>query len=318
MTWVKRTSLTLLLLSVFATTAFGLRIDLKPKAKVRGEMITLGDVATIRPDSSEARQLAGQALLRAPDPGERTVLSAEAIRSYFSRNHAQMDRCSWGGAGQVAVERVGITIGPDAIRHYLDQFIHEKQNLLPQAEIRFKNLSLPLPFVLPKGKLRVEVVPSDPGILHSRRFTLIFRVDGRVEKNIAVGAELEAIAPVVVAAGDLRRGRILRPRDVNLAKLDLSTLHDPCFSLKSVIGKKLQRSVRLGRPFHGRDVVAPAVVRRGQLVTITARKGSLCVTARGIARQNGAQGAMIKVLNSTSRKEILCQVSAPGRVKVEF
>lgn len=318
MAWVKRTSLTLLLLSIFATAAFGLQIDLKPRAKVQGEMISLGDVATIRPDSSETRQLAAETLMRAPEPGEKTVLSAETIQSYFFQNHAQMEGCSWGGADRVAVERVGITIDPAAIRHALEQFIHEKQNLLPQAKIRFKNLSLPLPFVLPKGQLQVEVVPSDPDILHSRRFTLIFRVDGRVEKNIAVGAELEAIAPVVVAAGDLRRGRILGPQDVNLVKRDLSSLHDPCFSLKNVIGKKLQRSVRLGRPLHSRDVVAPAVVHRGQMVTITARKGALCITAQGVARQDGAQGAMIKVLNSASRKEILCQVSAPGRVKVEF
>ena len=42
------------------------------------------------------------------------------------------------------------------------------------------------------------------------------------------------------------------------------------------------------------------------------------LTAAGEAKQDGRTGEAIRVMNSNSRKEILCQVVAPGLVKVEF
>jgi flagella basal body P-ring formation protein FlgA len=310
--------ITLVLLAALATTAFGLEIRLKPEAKVRGAMVTLGDIAVIRPSSSAARILADQKLMRSPDPGKRTVLDVATVRSYVTQIPSGLGRCRWTGAKQVKVERVGVTIGPDDIRGYLNAFIREKQAFLPQAEISFKNINLPMPFVLPEGKIDVEVIPSDPRILHSSRFTLIFRVNGQVEKNIAVGGELEAIAPVVVATNDLNRGDIVDPHDVNLVKLDLVNLRDPCLDLKQVLGKKILRPVRQGMPIARNQLVSPPIVRRGQMVTIIAQKGPLRVTAQGISRQNGARGDMVRVQNTSSHKEILCQVSSPGEVKVEF
>lgn len=314
----KKIAFIFLLLTVVSTSAFGLEISLKKEADVAGVTTTLGDVAMVRPASSEARVLSARTLFRSPEPGHRNTYTAAEVRSALEQADPELPRCRWAGADQVVVKRSGIAIGPKAIRHILKNFIRRKQAFLPQAQIRFDHLYYPMPFMLPQGKLQVEVIPSDPRILHSHRFTLIFRVDGQVEKNIAVGGELKAIAPVVVAAGDLRRGAILTSHDVNLAKLDLTRLRNPCFNLKDVVGKKLLRSVRLGQPLQHRDVVDPPVVHRGQLVTMVARKGALTITAMGIARQDGAAGAMIHVLNSSSRKEILCKVSAPGKVEVEF
>lgn len=215
---------------------------------------------------------------------------------------------------QAAVVRVG----PEEIRGYLDDFVQSRADLLPQAVIRFHSLDLPAAFTLPAGKLAVEVIPADPQILSSRRFTLIFRVDGRAEKNIAVRGEIEALAAVAVAAGDLRRGTTLTARDINMATLDLAGLRYPCFDPAELIDRKMKRSVRLGEAIGRGDIEIPPLVKRGEMVTMTARRGTLVVTARGVARQDGEEGGFIRVLNTSSQKEIVCRVSAPGRVDVEF
>jgi flagella basal body P-ring formation protein FlgA len=60
------------------------------------------------------------------------------------------------------------------------------------------------------------------------------------------------------------------------------------------------------------------MVKRGEMVTITASKGTLTVTARGLAQENGAEDDTIRVKNINSQKEIFCRVTAPSSVEVEL
>jgi flagella basal body P-ring formation protein FlgA len=76
--------------------------------------------------------------------------------------------------------------------------------------------------------------------------------------------------------------------------------------------------VRHGYPFDRLAVELPPIIRRGELVTIFVRKGPLLVTAKGMARHDAIQGAMVKVLNRNSKKEILCRADGPGLVQVEL
>jgi flagella basal body P-ring formation protein FlgA len=211
-----------------------------------------------------------------------------------------------------------VVIEAEAIRQYLNEFIRSRQSVLPQADIRFKKLNLPAPFSLPPGKLDVEVIPADPQIVTSRRFTMIFRVDGRVEKNIAIRAELEAIAPVVAAAGDLTRGAVLTARDLNVVETDLVGLRNPCFDPEELVGKKLKQTLRLGAPIDRTQVDFPPLVKRGDAVTINLMQGRLLMSAAGEAQQDGRAGETIRVLNSSSRKEVLCRVIGSSHVHVEF
>ena len=51
---------------------------------------------------------------------------------------------------------------------------------------------------------------------------------------------------------------------------------------------------------------------------IQVQKHGLMLTAAGEAKQDGLTGESIRVVNNGSRKEVICQVVAPGLVKVEF
>ncbi len=224
------------------------------------------------------------------------------------------------GAPETAPRPGGVptVVSPEAVRRYLEDYIQDRKNMLPQAEIRFKRLETPEAFSLPPGTLAVEVIPADPQIVGSRRFTLIFRVDGHVEKNLALRAELEALAPVVVAAGDLGRGAVLGERDLNVVEVDLLGVRNPCFDPAELVGKKLKQAVRLGAPIDRSQVDFPPLVRRGEAVTIQLLQGRLMLTAAGEAQQDGRAGDTIRVRNNSSRKDVLCRVTGTGQVQVEI
>lgn len=216
------------------------------------------------------------------------------------------------------VQENTVTVTENMVRQILDNYIARNKEFLPQGEIRFKQIYLPQPFKLPKGDLKVEVIPSDPSIIKSRSFTMLFRINNRVEKNIVIRGELEAIAPVVVATGDLQRNAVIEADDVQLVKFNINDLRNPTFDLQDVIGMRLKRSVRQGNPIDNNLIDYPPIIHRNEVVTITVRKGALTITARGVAREDAKKGATIRVRNTDSEKEILCKVIAPGHVQVEI
>lgn len=218
----------------------------------------------------------------------------------------------------LAVEASTVTVTPAQVRAYLDDYLVSKQAFLPQGRIGFRSLEMPAPFQVPAGQLSCEIHPSDPKILGSRRFTLIFKVDGQVVKNTALRGEIEVIAPVVIAAGELRRGSVLTASDLNLTELDLAGVRNPCTDPAELIGKQLKRTVRLGEPIDRTAVEFPPLIKRGELVTLTARRGALVLSATGVAREDGNAGQTITVRNNASQKDIQARVNSPGAVDVEF
>lgn len=220
--------------------------------------------------------------------------------------------------GAAQTEPVGTSIAPEKVRSVLEAYLKQKKDVLPKADVHFKTLQLPEAFTVPQGRVTYQVVPSDPRILESRSFSLIVRVDGNAVKNISVRGQLEALASVVVAAGDLMRGVPLSLFDLNTLEMDIIGLRNPCFDPQELVGKELKRSVRLGDPIDRRFVDFPPLIKRGDRVSIQIRKGAMLLTAVGEARQDGNEGETIKVRNESSRREILCTVVAPGVVEVEI
>ena len=307
------------LIVALPVNALGLEIHFQAEVEVRGEKVTLGEISRIAPDSERARQLAALKLFQAPQPGRETTRRAADVTKQLTNSYNEtLEGIDWGGAETIRIRRSAIHIGTEEIRKILENYISRNKNYLPPAAISFKDIHLAQPFDLPAGILETEVIPADPSILSSHRFTVIFRIDFKVEKNIAIRAELEAIAPVAVAAANLQRGTIIHDSDISLAQLDIIHLRNPCLDPAELIGKRIKRSLRQGYPFDRLAVELPPIIRRGELVTIFVRKGPLLVTAKGIARHDAIQGTMVKVLNNNSKKEILCRADGPGLVQVEL
>jgi flagellar basal body P-ring formation protein FlgA len=78
------------------------------------------------------------------------------------------------------------------------------------------------------------------------------------------------------------------------------------------------RTVPAGRILCWRDIARRALVRKGDVVDVTAVDGMLSITMKAVALQNGAAGDTISVRNIESKKDIAVQVVAANRVQVRF
>jgi flagella basal body P-ring formation protein FlgA len=78
------------------------------------------------------------------------------------------------------------------------------------------------------------------------------------------------------------------------------------------------RSVNTGRLVTWRDIARRPLVRKGDLVEVSAADGLLSVTIKALALQNGAQGEAVTLRNIESRKDFTAFVIDENRAQVRF
>jgi flagella basal body P-ring formation protein FlgA len=78
------------------------------------------------------------------------------------------------------------------------------------------------------------------------------------------------------------------------------------------------RAVAAGRMLTWRDVARRPLVRKGDVVEVSATEGQLVVTMKALALENGAQGETVTVRNPESRRNFSALVVDENRVQVRF
>lgn len=92
-------------------------------------------------------------------------------------------------------------------------------------------------------------------------------------------------------------------------------------ALPAAVGDRsyaMARSVGAGRLLTWHDVARRPLVRKGNLVEVSAVEGQLLITMKALAMENGAQGDTVTVRNPESRKDFAAMVVDENRVQVRF
>lgn len=304
------------LFSLAASPSYGLEITFRQTAAVDAVAITLGDIADFDSTSETARALASKTVAQAGQPGQDVSLDSAALIQQLTGTLELPSELVWSGAPSIKVHRNAITIGPDKLQEILDGFFASHSADLPVADTRFIVDSLPIPFVLPAGELKWDVIPSDPNIIGSSRFSLIFSVDGKVRKNMSLHGHFEAMAPVAVASVHLAKGTLLDEKSMTMVVKDITKYAGPCLNPADLQGKFVTRTIKEGAVIEMSAVQQPPLIRKGEVVKIVFNRGNIFLSTQGIARSNGLKDEVIKVQNVSSNKILNCRVSASGLVEV--
>ena len=83
-----------------------------------------------------------------------------------------------------------------------------------------------------------------------------------------------------------------------------------------VIGMAARRPLREGAAVQARDLTAPLVVKRDEMISVAFESGGISLILQGKALKDAAVGDSVQVLNPQSKKVIEAVVSAPGKAVV--
>lgn len=218
-----------------------------------------------------------------------------------------------------ALPLAGTTVKEAEIRKVITDFLSERTKGL-DVQLNVRKIGYSGDMKLPTGRIDYEVVA--PRLWEgwgNANLGLIVRVNDRVERNLSVHVEVEALADMLVSTRPLERGEVISAADVAVQKRDLAGVGGRiCRSPTEVVGKRMRTGLRANAPIRSDVVEKVPLVKSGQMVTILLENDSLRITARGQSKDAGGEGDTVMVRNLNSQKYVPARVVDMNTVKVEF
>jgi flagella basal body P-ring formation protein FlgA len=122
-------------------------------------------------------------------------------------------------------------------------------------------------------------------------------------------------AMVAVAGAPVAANEALTDAQVTLERRDISGIADPITIPGDAVGQMSRRMLRPGDILRSSQLGSPTMVKRGDAVTMIARRDGIEVSSAGEALDAGARGAMVRVRNASSGQVVRMRVAGPGTVE---
>jgi flagella basal body P-ring formation protein FlgA len=152
----------------------------------------------------------------------------------------------------------------------------------------------------------------------SAKFDISFEVpaSGSTRPGAAryTGTIVETVEAAVVTRA-FGRSEVIKAGDVGIERRPKAEAgSDVVGETQRVVGLAARRPLRLGQALRAADLMKPEVVQRNEAVTLIYEVPGMTLTFRGKAIDAGAEGDLVNVLNSQSKRTIQGTVAGPGRV----
>jgi len=326
-----RSPIVLLLLAI-ATTAqaqpgepAGVRI--LSEASIGGWEILLGDVAVVEGQDDElVGRLMGESLQTAPLPNISVYLTQDDIaRVLLDRGYSSLTvRLS--GAERVRVSTLSRTIsGADVRQMGLDHLRKALAAQMPPGvdpivETEVQPVGELADLAIPTGRRGSDIrFVGKPGVPSDAETTITAQVvvDGRVVRKVPVRYRLRHFRTLPVPLETIPRGDAfdsvrVEPRRVEVPEGATDLITDTA----AFAGAIAARTLTPLTPIQKRDLVFPVLVKRGRVVTVLLRTGSLTINTQARAREDGKLGEMVTLENLDSGKILRATVVADGVTEV--
>ena len=296
-------------------------VSMPPDNTVSGPRIILGDIAFIDVLNPKGKDLAARLkrvdLGAAPGAGSQMVLNRGQLEGGIKSSRLNLGEVVFSLPEQLTLTGRGQEFGEDGLRIALEKYLAGTE---PYRSGRYKLVTAnfgALP-ILPPGRVSYRFVPQNFSNPTNLTGTFFFAVDGEEVGRARATAQIELSVPVAMATRALPRDHVFQPGDLALGWVPFARSRGAITDPKLALGQTLKNALNAQEVLTERNLTKSLLVRRGEVVSIIARQGGLKVTATGEARQDGALGDTITVLNVKSRAIITGRITGPSQVDVLF
>ena len=164
--------------------------------------------------------------------------------------------------------------------------------------------------------IEVTEMPSQPASQMMLRLQ-VHAIDG-THSNQTVFVRAKIWRDAWVAREPLVRESSIDPRLLDVQRVDILRQRDLVSLDTPTEDLFMTRSLPAGRMLSWRDVARRPLVRKGQMIEVAALDGTLAITMKALALQDGLAGELVRVRNTESRREFAAVVTAQGQAEVHF
>lgn len=290
------------------------------RSVVKSDEIRLGKIAEIKGDNRALiRRLSDIVIGKAPLPGKSRRIDEDYLKIRLKQNGIDLSQINLLLPSKVEISRAFIEISKTKIIKVISEFL---LRVVPwdKERVRIKKVCVRDNVVLPEGNVSYSVVPpKSTDFLGTVPLSVLFMVNGHLQKKIWVLANIEVLTEMVVTKKPLRRYQLITEDAIQVKKMYLTkTKPNIVTSREDILGKRTKRAINANVVLRTDYIELPPLVRRGQLVTIIAESDGIKITTLGEVRKRGCLDERIRVMNLDSKKGIYARVLDSNTVKVEF
>jgi flagella basal body P-ring formation protein FlgA len=302
-----------------AAAAAPIVVRLAPDALVHGDDVILSDIADIEGTGPLVDWLRAVRVAPAPPAGGTQPVTADAIRARLSPH---MSRVQLVGAGRVSVTRAFQMVrGADLI----DAVRREARTRLDAAESKGEPsallpISRPEDLRVPTGEVRLETrlhesAAGAPTLIA----TVTVRVNNRERHQVVLTFQVARMVSVIVVTRPLEPRRTLAADDFRRERRAAGEVPpDALADLADPADLEVLRPVQAGEVLTPRVIRTRVAVKRGELVTLLLEGDGFRITTQGQANEDARRGDAVRVLNISSKREVLGWVEGGGVVRVPY
>jgi len=297
-----------------------LEVRIKATTIVRGLDVTIGELCEITPAGREALAIGQVPFGPAPTGGHSRVVSrTEIVQTLAAAGH-DVGTFKFDGAAEVVVQPVNVDVPAQDL---LDAATAALQAVLALegGDVEFEAPGRVRHVQAPPGRRSQEIVArvrSNRTGPDSAVVDVDVLVDGTSAKRIPVPFKLTRYQQLLKTTGVIRQGTPLGADNLAVVREPLAQATGLYLStFEQVQGLEAARNLQANSRITLGDAMPPAVIRKGDIVTVVLTQGRVKVTAKAIANHDAALAARITLTNISSRSAITGVVAAPGLVVVQ-
>jgi flagellar basal body P-ring formation protein FlgA len=187
-------------------------------------------------------------------------------------------------------------------------------------QLKITRMTFDQELMVPAGKIEFRVkAPKHTDWLGPVPFRVHILVDGRDTVKVQAPATLEVWSDVVLTVKPLGKYQPIEADDIVVKKMNLARVPaNAVVRADRVLGLRARHNIAANCVLRSNQIESPPVVMRGDVVQMIAESALLKVAAKGMAKENGAAGDRIRVMNLRSKRIIHALVLDDQTVRVEF
>jgi flagella basal body P-ring formation protein FlgA len=307
-------------------------IALRALARPAGNLVVLGDVADVLSnDADEAERLAAVELFPAPGPGKERFLRLVELEDILVLRGVALSDHTFSGASQVTVQPPALDAsGPQSstpstaesvraeriVREAIVRHLRQAAGTTATWQVDLK-LSPDEVRIVSRPGVKLSAAGGESPWVGPQKF--ILTIEGLDStRQLSISPKVALPPTVVVTTRSLPRGAVIAPDDVALIPAANGRPEAGLIeAIDQAVGLETKQALAAGQAIAAGDVQAPVIIRRGDVVDVTARSPGVRVRTKARARQEGSRGDLVEVESLADRKSFLARVSGVGQVEVD-
>lgn len=307
-----------------ASTAMGgkITIDVKERVILPEKQITLEDIAYVScDDPSLLERINGILIGNTPWPGNVRKIERDIINARLLDEGISLNDIVYGSTTSSLVSVESITMPGEYILKRAKEYLQAKLNQ-PDREIIIESDRPPRDKLLPanEGIIRLEVsqIDANKDRGNVQLIAHIFVNDKQCLK-VPVFFTIRVYEDIVTSSRKIDRNDILCADNLAVRRMETTKLAGLTFNnIEDLLGKRAIRPILPNTPITAEIVDNPPAIKKGDFIKILVQSGNLYVVTKGIAKEDGYPGKIIRIKNIDSNKELYGRVEGSDSVKIVF